>query len=61
MNRSREAVALPPNKPYLDSSHKLILSNDAGAASDCSRISGLLRGAFGLLAMMEVRARGANQ
>ena len=54
---------LPLNKPYLDSSRKLILTRDGTTpeGSDCSRISGLGGGALALRAMMKSRTRGANR
>jgi len=51
-----------PNTPYLDSSHKLILTFDVDDAEGPTAVvsPAPVCGAFGLRAMMEGRAQGDN-
>ena len=53
----------PSNKPYLDSSHKLILTSDGfGAEGPTSVVSpASMSGALALRAMMKSRVQGANR
>jgi hypothetical protein len=54
---------MPPNKAYLDSSHKLIFTFDVDDAEGPTAVvsPASVSGALGLRAMMKSRARGANR
>jgi hypothetical protein len=52
----------PPNKPYLDSSHKLIFTSDGdGAEGPTAVVSPASSVERALRAMMKSRAQGANR
>jgi hypothetical protein len=53
--------SLPPNKAYLDSSHKLILLDGDRAEGPTAVVSPASWVSARLRAMMEGRARGANR